>query len=78
MQCTIHALLRILMYINGMHTYTHSLLMHSTVIVRLYLNQARAGHRLACAWFLKIDPERIVDMHACVHVCVSVPEAINN
>ena len=37
-----------------------------------------AGHRLACAWFLKIDPVRIVGMHACVCVCVSAPEAINN
>ena len=31
---------------------------------------------LARAWFLKIDPVRIIGMH--VHVCVSVPEAINN
>ena len=35
------------------------------------LNQVRA-------WFLKIDPVRIVGMCACVHVCVSTPEAINN
>ena len=34
-----------------------------------FLNQVRA-------WFLKIDPVRIVSMCACV--CVSVPEAINN
>ena len=40
------------------------------------LNQARAGHRPARAWFLKIDPVRIVCMRACV--CVSAPEAINN
>ena len=32
------------------------------------LNQARAGHRRA--WFLKIDPVRILGMH--VRVCVSV------
>ena len=39
-----------------------------------------AGLWLACAWFLKIDPVRIVCMRACVCVCVcvSVPEAINN
>ena len=34
-----------------------------------FLNQA-------CAWFLQIDPVRIVGMH--VRVCVSAPEAINN
>ena len=32
----------------------------------------------ARAWFLKIDPVRIVGMRACVCVCVSAPEAINN
>ena len=40
-----------------------------------FLNQARAGRS---AWFLKIDPVRIVGMRACVCVCVSAPEAINN
>ena len=46
----------------------------------LFLNQERAGCRLAHAWFLKIDPVRIVDMRACVCVCVcvSAPVAINN
>ena len=47
-----------------------------------FLNQARAGLRPACAWFLKFDPVRIVCMcmcvFACVSVCVSAPEAINN
>ena len=47
-----------------------------------FLNQARASRRLACTWFLKIDPVRIVGMCACVCVCVcvcvSTPEAINN
>ena len=33
----------------------------------LLLNQARAG---LSAWFLKIDPVRIVGMRACVRVCV--------
>ena len=38
-----------------------------------FLNQARA-------WFLKINPVRIVGMRVCVCVCVCVyaPEAINN
>ena len=36
----------------------------------LLLNQARAGLRPARAWFLKIDPVRIVGMRACVRVCV--------
>ena len=46
----------------------------------ILLNQARAGPRPARAWFLKIDPVRIVGMHVrvCVCVCVSAPEAINN
>ena len=39
---------------------------------KLLLNQAHAGHRLVCVWFLKIDPEQIVGMHACVCVCVCV------
>ena len=44
------------------------------------LNQARAGHRLALAWFIKIDPVWIIGMHVCVciYVCVSAPKAINN
>ena len=44
----------------------------------VFLNQARAGLRPARAWFLEIDPVRIVGMRACVCVCVSAPEAINN
>ena len=43
-----------------------------------FLNQARAGRRPARAWFLKIDPVRIVCMCVCLRVCVSAPEAINN
>ena len=36
-----------------------------------FLNQARASLWPACAWFLKIDPMRIVGMcvRVCVHVC---------
>ena len=47
---------------------------------QLFLNQVRPGHRLAHAWFLTIDPVRIVGMHVCVCVGVymSTPEAINN
>ena len=49
-----------------------------------FLNQARAGLRPACAWFLEIALVREVGMHVRVHVCVclsvclSAPEAINN
>ena len=43
----------------------------SDVRYEIFLNQARAG---CSAWFLKIDPVRIV----CMRVCVSAPEAINN
>ena len=32
----------------------------------LLLNQVHASHRLACAWFLKIDPVQIIGMHVCV------------
>ena len=44
------------------------------------LNQVRAGHKPARAWFPKIDPVRIVSMRVrvCLCVCVSAPEAINN
>ena len=47
---------------------------HAFVKVCEFLNQARAGLRLAHTWFLKIDPVRIVGMR----VCVSAPEAIND
>ena len=48
-----------------------------------FLNQARAGLRPGRAWFLKVEPVRIVSMCVCVCVCfacvcVSAPEAINN
>ena len=36
------------------------------------LNQARAGRRPARAWFLRIDPVRIVGMPVRVRVCVCV------
>ena len=42
----------------------------------VFLNQACAGLWPTHAWFLKIDPVRIIGIHACV--CVSAPEAINN
>ena len=40
------------------------------VIDVFLLNQARAGRRPARAWFLKVEPVRIVSM--CVYVCVCV------
>ena len=51
---------------------------YSKLDYQLLLNQARAGRRPARAWFLKIDPVRIVCMCVCLRVCVSAPEAINN
>ena len=42
-----------------------------------FLNQARAGRRPACAWFLSIVSVRMYAC-VCVCVCVSAPEAINN
>jgi len=38
----------------------------------MFLNQAHAGQRLACNWFLKIAFVRDVCMHVCAHVCVCV------
>ena len=46
-----------------------------------FLNQARAGHRLACAWFLRIASVReslYARVFVCVCVCVPAPEAMNN
>ena len=40
------------------------------------LNQACAGHRLACAWFLEITFS--VCVCVCVRARVYTPEAINN
>ena len=37
-----------------------------------FLNQARAGLWLAHAWFLKIDPVRIIGMRVRVCMCVCV------
>ena len=34
------------------------------------LNQVRVGLWPACAWFLKIDPVRIVSMRVCGFVCL--------
>ena len=39
---------------------------------KLFLNQVHADCRPAHAWFLKIDPMRIVGMHVRVCVCVCV------
>ena len=49
---------------------------HAPSCVRFFFNQARAVRSPARAWFLKIDPVRIVGMRVCV--CVSAPEATNN
>ena len=40
--------------------------------LKLFLNKAHASHRPARAWFLKIDPVRIVGMRVCVCACVCV------
>ena len=44
----------------------------------VFLNQTRADHRPAHAWFLEIDPVR-EHLYVCLRVYVCVcPEAINN
>ena len=35
-----------------------------------YENNIYKFFNQACAWFLKVDPVRIVGMHVCVCVCV--------
>ena len=56
------------------HTYvlpkssTYYLTEYTTVS---FLNQARAGHRPARAWFLEIDPVR-ERLYVCLRVCVCV------
>ena len=50
------------LYIGVATAKISSLLKHNK-----FLNQARAGHRPAHAWFLKIDPVRT---SVCVCVCV--------
>ena len=61
-----------------MYSLLRMFLLYLTTLftLKVFLNQARAGLRLARAWFLEIDPVRIVGMLACVYV--SAPEAINN
>ena len=45
--------------------------------IRLFLNQAHAGLRPACAWFLEIVPVRMsVCVFVCVFVCVSAPRLV--
>ena len=60
------------MYITdfGLTTYQiiSALFIHKAKAYKIsFLNQARAGGRPACAWFLKIDAVRIVGMR--VRVC---------
>ena len=47
----------------------HKIAMQLLKLLQCFLlNQARAGHRRVHAWFLKIDPVRIVGMRVCVCV----------
>ena len=45
---------------------------HQSILFKpkMFINQARTDHRPARAWFLKIDPVRIIGMHVCVCVFV--------
>ena len=63
-----------LTHMQTLATYMVQLVSTFTHMCTVYLlNQARA-------WFLKIDPVRIIGMrvHVCACVCVSASEAINN
>ena len=55
---------------------TETLSISHFIQVLLILNQVHTSHMPAYAWFLKIDPVRIIGMRVCV--CVSTPKAINN
>ena len=55
---------------------SHKIEQNSSCIL-VFLNQARTGHRLVRAWFLRIAFVRELE-YVCVCVCVSTPEAINN
>ena len=48
--------------------YINAMVQHEDSFTGKFLNQACAGLWLARAWFLKIDPMRIVGMRACVCV----------
>ena len=71
-------------FIAWIRFYNHAMHKTTIFIIELFLNQACAGCRPTRAWFLKIDPVRIVGMRVrvcvcvCVCVCVSAPKAINN
>ena len=65
--CDVHVAPLVVCGLGGGWTHAHA---HT----HMFLNQARA-------WFLKVDPVRIVSMCVCLHVCVCVcvrPKAINN
>ena len=50
-------------------------------VTTLFLNQARASHRPARAWFLKTVSVRTsvcVFVRVCLCMCMSAPVAINN
>ena len=59
---------------------TYELRLHVMSVCFVFLNQAHAGRRPACAWFLEITfvPPKYVCVCVCVCVCESTPEAINN
>ena len=62
------------------HSYVISVCKH-WYSVPVLLNQARAGHRPARAWFLEIvfvKTSVCVCVCLCVCVCVSAPQAIKN
>ena len=43
-----------------------------------FLNQACAGCKPVCTWFLKIALSVNIGMYVCLCVCVPAPKAMNN
>ena len=64
-------LFRFLLYLMLLQCY-YSI---NTALSLSFLNQVCTGHRLACAWFLKL---MLCRLSVCVFVCVYMPKAINN
>ena len=64
-----------LTHVQALATYMVQLVSTFTHMCTVYLlNQAHTSLQPACAWFLKIDPVRIISMrvHMCACVCVCV------
>ena len=58
------------------YVYTVYSVENNVYVHYVILNQAHAGRRPVCTWFLRIVLS--VSVYVCVCVCVFTPKAINN